>query len=231
MCRIPLSDINPANASLHKPLNQIYLGVKLHSLFQTPKFVSSVDMTTGIRLRCRTFLIVLRQEIKKRFDFNNNLWMLTQYLHPRQVMGLTARTNMPSLRDLMNELPRISNIYDKQAVDNEWRSAKFYKFPDHLKDLKNDICLFYAHLMTLADGMGNFQYRALATFALNVLSLPTSNADVKRLFSKVNFIKRKQRNCLQMNTVKSLMALSEIAVQQGDCRTFEPSSRMLRLSS
>lgn len=227
LSKVALYDIDPANASLHKPVHQIYLGAKLHSLFQTPKYANNVDMITHIRLRCMTFLIRLCQEIKKRFDFNNKLWMLTRYLHPRQVMDPTARSIMPSLSDLMDELPRISNIFDKQTVDNEWRNVQFYKFPDHLKDLKHDICKFYAHLMTIKDDMGHFQYRTLATFALNVLSLPTSNADVERLFSKLNLIKRKQRNCLHMNTVKSLMVLSEISLQQGDCRTFEPSPNML----
>ena len=227
LCKIPIYDINPANSSLHKPINQIYLGAKLHSLFQTPEYVSNADMITDIRLRCRTFLIGLCQEIRKRFDLNNKLWMLTRYLHPRQVMDPTARSNMPSLSDLMDQLPRISNIYDKQAVDNEWRNVQFYKFPDHLKDLKHDTSQFYTHLMTIKDDMGHFQYRTFATFALNVLALPTSNADVERLFSKLNLIKRKQRNCLNMNTVKSLMTLSEISLQQGDCRTFEPSLEML----
>ncbi|MPC71174.1 hypothetical protein E2C01_065444 [Portunus trituberculatus] len=142
-------------------------------------------------------------------------------------MDPTTRANMPSMSDLMDELPRISNMYDKQVVDNEWRNVQFYKFPDHVKDTNNDICQFYAHLMTLKDAMGNFQYRTFATFALNVLSLPTSNADVERLFSKLNLIKRKQRNCLHLNTIKSLIALSEISHQQGDCRTFEPDSEML----
>lgn len=92
-------------------------------------------MITCNKLRCKTF-IVLCQEIKERLDFNNKIWMLTQYSHSRQVMDLTARAYMPSVSDLVDELPRISNMFDKQVVGNEWRSVQLYKFPHHFKDLK-----------------------------------------------------------------------------------------------
>ncbi|XP_045133114.1 uncharacterized protein LOC123517180 [Portunus trituberculatus] len=48
LCKVPLYNVNPANGSLHKPVNQIYLGAKLHSLFQTPKYVNNVDMVTDM---------------------------------------------------------------------------------------------------------------------------------------------------------------------------------------
>lgn len=42
---------------------------------------------------------------------------------------------------------------------------------------------------------------------LEVFSLPCSNADAERLFSHYSLIKRKHRNALKLETIKSLIHL------------------------
>lgn len=58
-----------------------------------------------------TILIVVCQEIRKRFDMQNMLWRLLRYLHPRAVMDTIARAEMLSLSDFMNELRRLLPTY------------------------------------------------------------------------------------------------------------------------
>jgi hypothetical protein len=45
-------------------------------------------------------------------------------------------------------------------------------------------------------------FKKLAIYVLTILSLPHSNADNERVFSKVNLIKTKSRNRLIMKSIK-----------------------------
>lgn len=224
--RLSLNNIDPRNNTLHKPLSQIYLGSELHAIFQMPDYNDKIDMIADIRNRCRTFFIVLCQEILKRFPLDDNLWRLAAYLHPKRVTDPTTRTQMPSLRDLIDEVPRVDN-YDRQAVDDQWRRIQWHQFPEAMKNPKCDINDFYKYVMEVVDDNGEAQFAVFGKFALQVLSLPLSNADAERLFSKVNLIKRKQRNRLRVESVKTLVALSECAAKQGGCKVFQPCETMI----
>ena len=108
---LSLHEIDPANESLHKPLNQLYLGSDLHEIFQKPEYHNQETMIQDIRRRCKTFLIVLCQEIRKRFELDNNLWKLAAYLHPRRVMSSAAPAEMPSLGNFIT----LENILSASA--------------------------------------------------------------------------------------------------------------------
>ena len=101
VCNLRLNEIDPSDESIHKPLNQLYLGSDLHEIFQKTDFQNHENMIQDIRKRCKTFLIVLCQEIRKRFDMDNKLWNLAAYLHPNRVMSSAIRAEMPSLRDII----------------------------------------------------------------------------------------------------------------------------------
>lgn len=69
--------------------------------------------------------------------------------------------------------------------------------------------------MKMKDDNGNLKYHITGKLALNVLSLPTSNADAGRLFSKLNLTKTKCRNSLQMPTINALITMEEYAKCKG----------------
>ena len=67
----------------------------------------------------------------------------------------------------------------------------------------------------------------LANFALAALSLPHSNAECERVFSKVNLFKTKQRNKLKTKTVNgALLSAGCIKDSGGSCVKFNPSKDM-----
>ena len=217
-----LNEIDPANQSYHKPLNQIYLGSDLHEIFQRPEYHEQRTMIDDVRRRCQTSR---NQEIRKRFDLDNKLWKLAAYLHPKRVMSVTAHAEMPSLRDLVNCVPRL-NCSDKQAIDNQWRTIQWHKFPLKFESDCN-VSNFYRYVLKIEDINGSFPYEIFGKFALEILSLPLSNADAERIFSKLNLIKRKTRCRLHTQTVRSLIALSDCSSMQGGCSVFEPNENML----
>lgn len=55
---------------------------------------------------------------------------------------------------------------------------------------------------------GEFKFKNVAGFVLKILSLPHSSVDCERIFSKVNLIKTKVRNRLQVESLNGLLLSS-----------------------
>ena len=111
-----------------------------------------------------------------------------------------------------------------QDLDNEWR-----KLPNAKLDIDPESCgavHFYQQLALVKDYEG-YCFKNLATFALELLALPVSNADAERLYSKLNLVKTDVRNKLGIDTLKSLLMLSEEVKDQEACYTFIPSEALL----
>ncbi|KAG7165379.1 shortage in chiasmata 1 ortholog-like, partial [Homarus americanus] len=85
---------------------------------------------------------------------------------------------------LYSHPPTDSGIFptNKQQLDNKWRAIDNIKFPDCMKNQRNTD-LFYKEMSSMKDDFGEPYFRELLYFALEILSLPTSNVD-ERIFSK-----------------------------------------------
>lgn len=224
--RTPLEMIDPCDESLYLPLHQVYLGVAVHGLFQQENIRDNINMVMDIRLRCRKFLITMCLEIRKRFRLNDKLWKLAAYLQPSKVLSAKVRVEVPSLYEFVQEVPRVYQG-DVQILDDEWRSIPWHNFPDEFKSQQCNIMDFYKHLSEVKDQEGMAKFKVFATFSLQVLSLPTSNADAERLFSCLTHIKTKTRNSLHLSTIMSLILLSECVRAGGGIKYFEPTQEMI----
>ena len=89
------------------------------------------------------------------------------------------------------------------------------------------LIFFFKFISEYEDNDGSRKYQCLANFALEVLSLPSSNADAERLFSKYNLIKRKERNALKLETVRALINISECAKNVVGDEKFTPDREMV----
>lgn len=75
-------------------------------------------------------------------------------------------------------------------------------------------------------------FKALPKFALTVLSMPVSNSDCEREFSKINNIKTKKRNKLITPTVNGILHANQAVRKQGGCCVnFSPLPKMLNRMS
>lgn len=83
--------------------------------------------------------------------------------------------------------------------------------------------------MEYEDVFGTKIFTNLVKFALHVLCLPTSNADVERFFLKVNLIKPKARNSLKSGTVLYILAVSETVRAQGGCTKYRLDEQLIKL--
>nr|XP_041632484.1 uncharacterized protein LOC108072286 [Drosophila kikkawai] len=65
---------------------------------------------------------------------------------------------------------------------------------------------FWSEVKRYRDSAGN-PYEDVVNFALSLLSLPWSNAEVERDFSQVNLVKTKIRNRLEVDTLNAILAI------------------------
>ena len=70
---VTLSSLDPSLESNHVPVKDIYLGAVLNKMLQQEKYLQNPALIEDFRKRCRGFLIKICQEIKKRFDMNDQL--------------------------------------------------------------------------------------------------------------------------------------------------------------
>ncbi|KAL1250495.1 hypothetical protein QQF64_018291 [Cirrhinus molitorella] len=79
------------------------------------------------------------------------------------------------------------------------------------------------------DSSGEQCFKDLALFALSLLAMPLSNADVERVFSQMNNVKSKLRNRMGQKTLSSILCIRYGLRRLGICcKDFIPSQDMLQ---
>lgn len=98
-----------------------------------------------------------------------------------------------------------------------------YTFDEDLGQLEPDV--FWNKLFDLKNDGDVYLFRNPARIALDILSLPHSNCDCERVFSKIN--RTKSRNPLIDLTVRGILLASQKLATSGGCSEFQPSDDML----
>lgn len=221
-----ISTLDPCDEGMYVSLHQVYLGAKLHTLFQSEEYRGRPEMIADVRMRCRMFLIRGCCEIRKRFDMKSELLQMCSYFDKSNMLQASIRTDVPSMTDLVHALPRMyqGNLQD---LDDQWRELPSETLPHSIKN-EVDIVSFYVKLSTMTNYDGKHKYALLSNLALQILALPTSNAHAERLFSKTALIKTKVRNKLQRASLVALLSVADTVKQGGGCIAFEPSPSMIQ---
>lgn len=128
--------------------------------------------------------------------------------------------------ELTQLLPRCLGDMNVQDLDDEWRFLSLYNLPTEINS-RLDVDHFWGKLLKLENENGKRLFRNIARFVLNILSIPHSNADCERTFSKVNNIKTESRNCLANETTTAILLAKQHVKEVGGCCAFEPTKSML----
>lgn len=118
--------IDARDARNYLPLNQIWLGPGICSLFQRQEIWKTPNQIPDVRARCMQFLVVLCSKIIKRFPVNDRFWSQTSALNPAKAIDPNLRVTMPSLNELAEFVPRLS--VDVGALTEEWRQLPWHVF-------------------------------------------------------------------------------------------------------
>lgn len=218
-------NIDPSREDSFINLNNIYAGVKVFTLLQANQ---NDALKQDFLTRCRNFLITACKQIKLRYDFSSRLYAVIENLTPKNTLSANRTASLFEIMKLL--VPRIIDMENdtilSQTIDNEWRSIPFHatKLRPYAEE---DVDTFWFRLKDMKDGNGENLFKNVASFALNVLSIPHYNATCERVFSKVNLIKSKIRNKLITSTVNGLLLSSQCINEEENCVKFEPNTKMI----
>ena len=135
------------------------------------------------------------QKQLQKFNFKSQLLQILSFLDPANSQSIKQCTF-----DQIDDLLPIT--FDKAVV----------KLEHHEFVLDCDVCCsesdavkFWVNVYNMKSNMDEHKYKNLATIALKLLSIPTSNVDCERVFSHVRRIKTDFRSSLSTETISSLI--------------------------
>ncbi len=115
----------------------------------------------------RQFYQLFIQKQLKKFDFKSKLFQILSFLDPVNSQDIKLCTF-----DQLDEILPIT--FDKAAVKFEYRE---FSVDSNVQCTKGDPVKFWVNVCNMKSPMGEQKYKNLATIALRLLSVPTSNAD------------------------------------------------------
>lgn len=125
-------------------------------------------------------------------------------------------------------MPIIRKTY---IYEEQWRKMPFVQWQDVFgQDVGTDLSSFWSKVFSYQDAGGSKPFQELAEIVLNMLSVPTSNACVERVFSIMNTTKTKIRNRMQYELLEALLRINtHFKNNSVCCAELIPSSQMLTL--
>ena len=139
------------------------------------------------------FYSFVRKQLKV-FDFKSSVVCTLSFLDP----SLSQKMSVSTFDVIANHFP-IS--FDKSAVKLEYREYMI----DALDTSEGDAMKFWLSVSNMKSPMGAFKYQHLGTLALELLSIPVSNAYSERAFSLAKRIKTVFRPTLATETLSALI--------------------------
>ncbi|KRG03883.1 uncharacterized protein Dmoj_GI25902 [Drosophila mojavensis] len=150
----------------------------------------------SIRQHCTDFVVELISQLKHR---------LPDYFEILKKIDAFSVQNI--LRANKDPIIQILELFAVNAEEIE--KIVFQYNTVHLVQWKNqeDTVSLWSEVNKHMDSAGNKQFESLSLFAINLLSLPWSNAEVERVFSQVNLVKTTLRNRLHIDTLNSILTV------------------------
>ena len=187
-------DVDDMNIRL--PLDKVYMGIlATNTLFELRDDMNSV---LKVKRACVEFLVELVRQIRSRFDMKDPIFKLVEFLIPSNAVKCVP----PSLNELFKHLPYLADLADMTSADLEWRKQALEE-PEEMAD--TSAAQFWQKRLNVKTVNGTPKYPNLRKVVACVMSLPTSNASVERVFSLLKLIKTNSRNALKRETLVGLM--------------------------
>ncbi|KRG07367.1 uncharacterized protein LOC26527676 isoform X2 [Drosophila mojavensis] len=172
------------------------------------KKIKSLNIDAGlekeIRARCSYFVIELIKQLKQRLPDNFRILKNINVFSVDQILS----TKKKGITELLEHL-QVDKIAD---IERQYNDINLIKWEN-----VNDSTKFWNEVSQYKDSGGNRRFLDLAAVALQMLSLPWSNADVERLFSQLNLVKSKLRNSMSLSTINSILSIRYGLQRLGKC--------------
>ena len=187
-------DVDCMNIRL--PLDKVYMGIlATNTLFELRDDMNSV---LKVKRACVEFLVELVRQIRSRFDMKDPIFKLLEFLIPSNAVKCVPS----SLNKLFMHLPYLADVADMTSADLEWRKQALEE-PEEMAD--TSATQFWKKRLNVKTINGTLKYPNLRKVVARVMSLPSSNVSVERVFSLLKLIKTNSRNALKRETLVGLM--------------------------
>jgi hypothetical protein len=143
----------------------------------------------------------------KAFDFKSEIFKVLSFLDPCKWQSMT-----PASFDLLEKYLPVP--FDKTAIKQEYRE---FAAESDLTHVGHDAVKFWTNVYQMKSPMGEPKHIHLSNLALQLLSIPASNADSERVFSLVRRIKTDFRSSLSVETLSALIGCHGHFNSTGKC--------------
>jgi hypothetical protein len=191
-----LTSINYLNPSFLLPDKELFIGDDTSALLlhlQENEGESVNVFYTGVKRFYQAFVTKLLD----KFDFKSDMLRLLKFLDPTQCQNIPI-----TAFEKIEEIFPIS--FDKSVVTQEYRE---FAVDTDVQTSEKDAVKFWLDVKSVKSPMDDYKYFNLATLALHLLSIPSSNADSERVFSLVRRIKTDFRSNLLPETISALVGI------------------------
>ena len=190
-----LTKVNYTDPSIHLPEEELFIGD------DTAAFILHLrdnegESVEGFYKGVVKFYEGFVKKQLKAFDFKSQIFHMLSFLDPIQSQNIPQSTF-----DLIED--NIPVVFNKAVTKFEHR--EFVTDTDIDPEVDCDAVKFWLKVCSMKSPMGELKYENLATLALQLLSIPASNADSERVFSLVRRIKTEFRSSLSTETVSALI--------------------------
>uniref|UniRef100_A0A1Y1MMI1 HAT C-terminal dimerisation domain-containing protein n=2 Tax=Photinus pyralis TaxID=7054 RepID=A0A1Y1MMI1_PHOPY len=166
----------------------------------------SAEEERCLRDRCIHFIVNLIQEIQMRLPTNVELLKKISLLSVEN----TLKCDKENIAELLCFFKQPAQLIPK--IESQYMNINLIKWNN--KSNTND---FWSEVNLYRDSGNENPFKELAKFALTILTLPHSNAEVERLFSAMNIIKSKLRNRMQLPMLNALLSVRAGLKRHGKC--------------
>ena len=108
------------NPNLLVPIDNVYIGINatetLHELIDDEP-EAAVPGCQDVKKNCLAFMLENVRQIRQRFNLSDSAYTLFDFLLPQNAVNYRP----PTLIQLFNKFPYLSNVADKALVDSKWR--------------------------------------------------------------------------------------------------------------
>ena len=167
-----------------------------------------------------SFYVILSEEIRKRFDFENPTLSFVSLFNPKTVLQGTV----PSIAiEALNLFPEL--VLDIEKLNNAWRLLPHLSVLRTHKD--DSMEEFWANVFNIVNEKSDPMFPNLIKLVTGILCLPHSSAAAERVFSQLNLFKTKTRNRLLVDTCYSILHAKQLLGKENTCYSWEPSPSLL----
>ena len=148
--------------------------------------------------RVKQFYQSFITKLLDKLDFKSDLFKTLKLLDPQHCLDLPL-----DVFDKIADLLPLS--FEKAAVNLEFR--EFVADRDVCSTDDQDAVEFWLSVLNMKSALGEYRYTNLGRLALQLLAIPTSNADSERVFSLVRRIQTDFRSQLIPETISALIGV------------------------